>query len=156
MFFSTAQNSFWTRQFWCFLVLLPFFVSTLPHKQNISLWGLFSSRETKKVTQGKIRWLGRVGHRGQAIFSQKLLNTQCSLGRWAHKSTIMKWANMAKESSEKKSLKLNAASHNNPSGYTVTDGFLEYSPSRGNLYYEWPALLKITLFFLGSLLIFHL
>ena len=42
-FFSTAQNSFWTHQFWCLLVLLPFFVSPIPHWQNISLWGLFST-----------------------------------------------------------------------------------------------------------------
>ena len=46
--FSTAQNSFWTRRLLCLLVLLPFFVSPLPHQQNISLWGLLSSRETNK------------------------------------------------------------------------------------------------------------
>ena len=46
--FSTAQNSFWTRQFWCLLVLLPFFISPLPHQQNVSFGGLFSSKETKK------------------------------------------------------------------------------------------------------------
>ena len=31
--FSTAQNSFWTCQFWCLLVLLLFFVLPLPHGQ---------------------------------------------------------------------------------------------------------------------------
>ena len=33
-----------------------------------------------------------MGHRGQAIFGQKLLNTQCGVGRCAHKSPTMKWA----------------------------------------------------------------
>ena len=46
--FSTAQNSFWAHQFWCLLVLLPFFDSPVPHRQNVSLWGLSSFRETKK------------------------------------------------------------------------------------------------------------
>ena len=41
-FFSAAQNSFSTCQFWCLLVLLPFFVSPLPYWQIVSLWGLFS------------------------------------------------------------------------------------------------------------------
>ena len=29
-----------------------------------------------------------------AVFGQKLLNSQCSVGRCAHKSPIMKWANV--------------------------------------------------------------
>ena len=67
--FSTAQNRFWTHQFWCVLVLL-FFVSPLPHQQNGSFWGLFSPRETKEVAQGKIVWRGRTGHWGHVIFGQ--------------------------------------------------------------------------------------
>ena len=52
--FSTVQNSFWTLWFWCQLVLLPFFfVSLLPHWQNVSLWGCFSSTETKKKSLGE-------------------------------------------------------------------------------------------------------
>ena len=35
--FSTAQNSFWACWFWCLLVLLSFFVLSLPHWQNVSL-----------------------------------------------------------------------------------------------------------------------
>ena len=46
--FSTTQNSFWTRQFWCLLVLLPFFVSPLPHWQNVSLGGFFHMGKWKK------------------------------------------------------------------------------------------------------------
>ena len=31
--------------------------------------------------------------RGHAIFGQKLLSTQCGVGRCTHKPLIMKWAN---------------------------------------------------------------
>ena len=52
-YFSTAPNSFWTCQFQCLLVLLPFFVSPLPRLQNISLWGFFHLGK-QKVTKGEI------------------------------------------------------------------------------------------------------
>ena len=42
-----------------------------------------------------------MGHGGDVLFGQKLLNTQHSVGRCAHKSPIMKWANALKESSKK-------------------------------------------------------
>ena len=51
--FPSAQNSYWTCRFWRLLVLLSFFVSPLPHWQNVSLWGLFSSRERKKRCTGR-------------------------------------------------------------------------------------------------------
>ena len=54
---------------------------------------------------------------------------------------------------KKISLKPNAASHNNASWYTDTDGLLEHSPSEGNLCYEEPTLQKIILGFSGSHLI---
>ena len=38
-------------------------------------------------------------HEDHAVFGQKLLNTQHGVGRCAHKSPIMKWANVMKESS---------------------------------------------------------
>ena len=50
---------------------------------------------------------------------------------------------------KKKSLKPNAASHNNASWCADTDGFLEYSPSKESLYYKGPALQKIIPDFLG-------
>ena len=94
---------FWTHPFWCLLVLLPFFVSPLPHWQNISFWGIFSSWETNKIKSCLVwdKWIRRVGHRGHAVFGQKLLNTKCSGGRCAHKLPIMKWANVLKESSKR-------------------------------------------------------
>ena len=96
LFFPTDQNSFWTHPFWCLLVLLLVFVSSLPDQQNVSLWGLFHSRKQRKVTWGKIGWIGRVGHGGHAVFHQKLLNTQRGVGRCTPKSPIMKWANVLK------------------------------------------------------------
>ena len=132
-FFSTAQS-----QFWCILALLPYFVSPLPYLQNMSFEEFFhlGNQTNKKVTQVKIRWIGRVGHRGHVIFGQKPLNTQHGVGRCACKSPIMKWAHAL--SLQKNSLKLNAASHNTTSWYTDPDGFLEHSPSRASLYYRGP------------------
>ena len=52
---------------------------------------------------------------------------------------------------KKNSVKPNAASHNNASWYTDTDGLLEHSPSGGNPYYNRTALQKIILFFGGPL-----
>ena len=63
-----------------------------------------------------------------AALGQKLLNTQGGVGRCAGKSHIVKWANALKES-PKTFLKMNAASHNNASWHTDTDGFLEHPPS---------------------------
>ena len=57
---SAAQNGFWTRGFWCLLVLLLFFVSLLLYWENISLWGFFHE-ENKIVAQGQIGWIGRKG-----------------------------------------------------------------------------------------------
>ena len=44
---------------------------------------------------------------------------------------------------KKKSLKPDAASHNEASCYTDTDGLLEHLPSCGSLYYKGPTLQKI-------------
>ena len=49
----------------------------------------------------RVGWIRMVGHKGNSLFGQKLLNTQHGVGRCAHKSPIRKWANMLKESSEK-------------------------------------------------------
>ena len=57
------------------------------------------------------------------------------MGRCTYKSSILKGANIL--SLQKNSLKpTNAASHNNTSWYTDTDGVLEHSPSGGSLYYR--------------------
>ena len=90
-FFSTAQNSFWTRQFWCLLELLPFF-NFLFHHFHVSKTFAFEDF----FIQGNQK-----NHGGHAIFGQKLLNTQHGVGRCACKSPLMKWANALKESSKK-------------------------------------------------------
>ena len=54
--FIAAQNNFWTRQFWCLLVFLKFFVSLLPHQQNISLWGPFLIQGNKKTQKCCSGW----------------------------------------------------------------------------------------------------
>ena len=147
--FSTAQSSFWTCQFWCLLVLLPFFVSPFPHQQNVSLWGLFHPGKQKKGTWGRIGWIGRVGHRGQAGLSQKLLNAPHAVRAGALVNHPSWNGQMCCKILQKNSLKLNAASHNNASWYTNTDGLLEHSPSRASLYYKGPAFQKVLLFFWG-------
>ena len=144
-FFSTAQNSFWTCWFWCLLVLLPFLVSPLPDQQNIFLWGLFLSGETKKSHSGWDLVNRQGGAAGHATSGQKLLNTaQCEQVRShiTHHGQ-MHWV------FKKISLTPNAASHNNAIWYTDTGGFLEHSLSGGSLYYKGPILQKIILVFGG-------
>ena len=60
MCFGTAQNSFWTCQFWFLLVLLPFFAYSLPHWWKISLWGISSPGATEKNLSGQ-DWVNREG-----------------------------------------------------------------------------------------------
>ena len=143
-----------SKQFLNLLTLMPFsasaiFVPSLPCWQNFPFEDIFHAQKHKKVAPGEVGWIGRVEHRPCAVFGQKLLNTQHSMGRCAHKSPIMKWAKSLKESS-KNALKLDTASHNNASWYTDTDGFLEHSPSWGSLYYKGPTLQKIILFWGGG------
>ena len=134
--FSTAQNSFWTHWFWSLLVLLPFHLFHLGKMFPFEDIFHLGKKTNKKVTWGKIGWIERVGPKGHVVLGQKLLNTQLSVGRCAHKSPIMKWGNTLKESLKKNSLKLNVASHNNASWYTDTDGFLEHLLSGRSLYYK--------------------
>ena len=145
--FSTAQNSFWTCWFWCLLVLLLFFVSPLPYQQNSFLWGLFSSMATKnKVTWGEIGWIGRVRHGGHAIFGQKVVSSQCGMGRCVHKSPIVKWSNVLRESSKNFHWSQMQPLTTTPAGTLIQlSGFLEHSPSRGSLYYMGPTFQKIIL-----------
>ena len=93
--FFTAQNSFWTSWFWCLLGLLLVFISPLPHRQNISLWRLFSSRETKKLFRG------RLGDRdggtwGSCHFWSKTAEHSAWRGQVRCKSTITKRMNKPK------------------------------------------------------------
>ena len=99
--FFHCSNSFWTCQFWYLLVLLPFF-SPLPHRQNVSLWGLFSSRETKTSHLGW-DWVNREGGAwGSCCSGSKTAGHSAQCGQVdSHKSPIMKWASVLKESSKR-------------------------------------------------------
>ena len=61
----------------------------------------FPSREKRNTAWSEIRWIGRVGHGALALFSQKLLHTQCSAGRCTCGPPIRKWADALRESSKK-------------------------------------------------------
>ena len=137
--FFTAQISFWTHRFWCFLGLLAFFVSPLSHWQTISFPGIFHPGKQKKSCRG---WQNQVNREGGACGSCHFWSKSAEHSWCPRKSPIMKWANVWK-SLPKNSLKPNAASHNNASWYTDTDVFLEHSPSGGSLYYKGPTLQKI-------------
>ena len=80
-FFSTAQNSFWTHRF-----LMPFSASAVFCFTSSTSAKCFHLRTSsfgkqRKSYSGDIGWIGRVGHRGHAIFGQKLPNTQRDVGR---------------------------------------------------------------------------
>ena len=113
--FSPAQNSSWTCQFWCLLVLLPFSVSSLSHQQNVSLWGLFFIRGNKRKSQLglKIRWIGWVGHRGPWYFGSKTTAHSDWCGQVSWLITRHEIGKSIERVKKKNSLKLNAASHNN-------------------------------------------
>ena len=147
--FSSAQKQFLNSSIWCLLVLVPFFVAPLPHQQNVSLWGLFSSGETK-MARDEIGWIGRVG---QAAFGQKLLNTQRCVGRCACKSPIMKWANSLKVF-KKIQWRSTPPLTTSPAS-TLNRWVLRHSPSGRSLYYKEPPLQKTIAVFLvgGSTLI---
>ena len=98
-FFPMAQNSFWICWFWCLLVFLPFFVSPLPPWQNISLWGLFSPRKTKKGHLGQDQMNKEGGAEGLCHFWSKTTE-HSGWGGYACKSPVMKWAHTSKESSK--------------------------------------------------------
>ena len=100
-FSPLLQNSFWTHWCWCLFMLLLFFILTLPHQQNVSFEDFFHLEKQKKVTQGEIRWIRRIGLWGHAVFGQKLRDTQCHVGRCAHTVPIMKWVSISKESPKK-------------------------------------------------------
>ena len=163
----TALNSFWIHQFWCLLVLLPFFVSPLPHQQTISFLGLFSSGVGGRSCLGW-DWVNREGGALRpctgvknswtlsSVWAFALVNHPLWNGQMRWKSLqeivsfISSWPLL-------NSLEPNTASHNNASWYTDANGvFLEHSLSGGSLYYKGSTCQKIIPGFLGSPLIYEL
>ena len=101
----------------------------------------FLSGETKKSCLGPDQVNGKGRANGSCHFWSKTSEHSAWCGQVPCKSPIMKWV----KSPEKNSLKPNAASHNNASWYTGTDGFLKHLPSRGSLYKKGSTLQKIIL-----------
>ena len=91
--FSTAQSSFWTCRFWCFLVLLPFFCFTSTSTKHFPLRTFFVKGNKKNLLRVRLGKWGGWSTRVMRFFDQKLLKTQHSMGRCAPKSPMMKWAN---------------------------------------------------------------
>ena len=101
------------------------------------IWG----NKQKKVAWGKIKYIGRVGHRGHTIFLSK---TAEQSARYRQVCSSITHHEMVKcTESSKKFTEAEAASHNNASWPTDTVWLLEHSPSGGSLYYKEPALQKI-------------
>ena len=143
---ARAQNSFWTHWFWCLLVLWLFFVSPLQAK-HFPLRMFFHPWKKKKSCLGRDSVNREGGAWGPCGLGQKLLNTQCSVGRCAPESPTMKWANTL-EKSFKKCKEAKCSLSQQCQLVYCTDGFLEHPPSGGSLYYKGPTLQKIILGFL--------
>ena len=144
-----------SKQFLNSSILMPFSVSAIfcftssTSAKHCPLRTFFhSGKQQKKVPLGKNRWIGRVGYGGHAVFGQKLVNIQCSLGRCSCKSHIMKWKVLKKFSKNfteaKRSL---SQQHQLVHWYRWAP---ENTPSRERLYYEGPTLQKIIAGFGGS------
>ena len=95
------------------------------------------------------------GAQKSCCFGQKLLKTQCGVGRCAHKSCIMKWLKhkLTERVLKKNSLKPNTAPHK-ASWCIDTDGFPEHSPSGESLNLKGPPLQKIIPVLGGSPLVY--
>ena len=100
--FLTAQNSFWTHRFWCLLVFLPFFCfpsSILGKHFPFSTFFIWGNKWTKSCL-GPDPVNREGGAQGSCCFWLKTAEHSAYMGRWSHKSSIMKWANAVKESSK--------------------------------------------------------
>ena len=92
-----------SKQFLNSLILMPFNASAIfcftssTFARHFPLKTFFTwGNKTSCSGRDWVKW-----HRGNTIFGQKLLNTQHGVGRCTGKSSIMKWANMLKESYKK-------------------------------------------------------
>ena len=140
----TYQDIFFhcSKQFLNSLIWMPFsaFSGFCFTSSTLAKWfplRTFSHWEThtKKVARGEN---GEGGVGGSCLFWQVRL--------WITRHEVTRWVERV---FKKHSLKPNAASHNNSSYHTDTDGFLEHSPIE-EACTTWPALQKIPEYF-GSL-----
>ena len=111
-----------SKQFLNMLILMPFsafatfcFTSFMSAKHFPSCTFLIQGNKwTKEVIGGERGWIGRVGYGGHAILGQKLLNTQCGMGRCGQVNNPS-WNGQMHWVFKNNSLKLNAACHNTTS-----------------------------------------
>ena len=121
-----------SKQFLNSLILMSFhasaiffclFVSPLLHWQNVFLWGLFHWGN-RKVALGNIGWIGRVGHRGHAVFSKKTAEHSVWCGQVCLQIIHHEMGRYVWKSLQKNSLKLNTASLTTmPAGILIQMGF---------------------------------
>ena len=145
--FFHCLKQFWTHQFWYLLLLLLFFASPLPHQQNVSLWGCFSSGETKtKSWLSEIGWIQRMRHRGHVVFV-KPAEHSLWCGQVHLWITHHEMGKHVVRALKKNLLNPNPASHNNTCWCTDTHELWDHSPSGRSLCYKGPMLQKIILVF---------
>ena len=122
--FSTAQSSFWTFQFWCLLVLLPFFCFTSSTSTKCFPLRTFfhPGKQQQKKSLGERSGEFRGWGMGIMLFLVKNCWRLSKVWAGAFVNHPSGSGPVGWKSLQKNSLKLNAASHNNVSWYTDTDG----------------------------------
>ena len=126
--FIHCSKQFWVCRFWCFLVasaVFCFICSTLA--KCFPSRTFFIQRNNKQKCCSGRHWVNREGGAQRStFFGQKLLNTQ-HCGQVHSQITHHEMGKYIEGVFKKNSWKPSAASHNNASWYTDTDGSLEHS-----------------------------
>lgn len=132
------------------LVLLPFLCHLFPIGHS-PLWGLFSSRETKKGNAGQDRVNTKGGDTGLMLFLVKTRTlSRCGRARWQTPGCRVRVSITHDERGE--GVKSPRKIHWSQMQLLSTPaGFLEHSPSGGSLYYKGCTLQKIISGVLGPL-----
>ena len=147
-----------SKQFLNLLILMPFCASSIfsfissTLERRFPLRTFFIWGNKRKDAQGKIGWIRWVRHGAVPFLVKNCLTliAVCTGALVNHPSWNGHIKSMCPFFSSKKSLKPNAASHNNASWHTDTDVFLEHSPGRVSLYCMGHAHQKIILGLLGG------
>ena len=136
--FSTAQK------FLNLLILMSFSASAFFCFTSSTLAKLFSfgKNKIKKSLRARSGEWGEGEPQGLCLFWSKTAEHSEQCGQVCLLFTHHEMGKCI-GSLNKNLLKLNAASHNHPSWYTETDGFLEHSLNGGSLYYKGPTLQKL-------------
>ena len=101
MFFPLLKTVFELVDFDAFQCFCRFLFHVSHVNKTFLFEDFFHPGKQKKCHSGRDHVTREGGAWGHAGFGQKLQNTQCGVGRCAHKSPIVKWTNTLKESSKK-------------------------------------------------------